>query len=226
MISHLSMNQLHRPGYTFIFGCGKCSISSPLLTITAYHVNQLYFISATTTLASTSMPTQSTTRRRLRMREAISSSTYTNVPSIANSTKNTTCSLHTASQSTAWTVPQCQLPPNCQFPLTSHSQGQNRDSGIAAYPTSITPPFDLSLIDIPSITRCAPHASSPSARRRSLRSRPRVVQTHLNSSIWTCVNHSPHLPPLAITTISYSSMARHNTPPFGSSQIRCQKCAP
>jgi len=81
-------------------------------------------------------------------------------------------------------------------------------------------------MDIQKMTQCAPHASRPSTSRWSSKSWPRALQSHLNSYIQMCVDHSTRPPPLAIATISYSSMNTHATPLFESFPIRCQKHAP
>jgi len=62
--------------------------------------------------------------------------------------------------------------------------------------------------------------------RRSSKSKPSTLQSHLNTYIRMCVDHSPHLPPPAIATISYSSTITHATPLFGFSQIRTRNHAP
>jgi len=114
-LSLLSINQLDTAGYTSTFGHGKCSISSPSITITGNRVNDLYIISPATALTSTvpSMPTKSTSRRRKKKRTRGSSSAHT-VPSIAHSTDPTTSPLHTASPSAASTV--TQSPPTTKSP--------------------------------------------------------------------------------------------------------------
>jgi len=81
-------------------------------------------------------------------------------------------------------------------------------------------------MDIQKTTQCAPHASRPSTSRTSSKSRPSALQSHLNSYIRTCADHAPRSPPLAISTIWYSSMTTQVTPPFGSFQIRSQRHAP
>jgi len=61
-LSILSISQFDTARYTSTFGHGKCSISSPSITITGNRVNDLYIISPTTALTSTvpSIPTKST----------------------------------------------------------------------------------------------------------------------------------------------------------------------
>ena len=73
-LSLLSNNQLDTAGYTSIFGYGKCSISSPLTTITGNRVNDLYIISPSTALTSAvpSVSTKSTARTRKRDRASSS----------------------------------------------------------------------------------------------------------------------------------------------------------
>jgi len=70
-LSLLSINQLDTAGYTSRFGHGKCSISSPSITITGNRVNDLYIISPATALTLTvpSMPTKSTSRRKKEKRK-------------------------------------------------------------------------------------------------------------------------------------------------------------
>jgi len=65
-LSLLSINQLGTAGYTSTFGRGKCSISSPSITITGNRVNDLYIISPATALTSTvpSMSTKSTATKK------------------------------------------------------------------------------------------------------------------------------------------------------------------
>jgi len=65
-LSLLSINQLDTAGYRFTFGRGKCSITSPSITITGNWVNDLYIISPTTAITSTvpSVTTKSTSRWR------------------------------------------------------------------------------------------------------------------------------------------------------------------
>jgi hypothetical protein len=114
-LSLLCINQLDTAGYTSTFGHGKCSISSPSITITSNRDNDLYIISPSTALTSTvpSISTKSTSRKKRKRASSSahitvpSMSAHTTVPSIAHSIKPTTSSLHTASPSAASTVPQC-----------------------------------------------------------------------------------------------------------------------
>jgi len=76
------------------------------------------------------------------------------------------------------------------------------------------------------MTQGALHASRPSTLARSSKTRQSTLQSHLNSYIQMCVDHSLCLPLPAIATTSYSSTITHATPLFGSSQIRCPKHAP
>ena len=131
-LSLLSINQLDTAGYTSTFGHGKCSISSPSITITGNRINDLYIISPATALTSKvpSMSTQSTSRKKRKRASSSahitvpsssahttvpsssahitvpSSSAHTSIPSIAHSTKPATSSLYTASPSAASTVLQ------------------------------------------------------------------------------------------------------------------------
>jgi hypothetical protein len=144
-LSLLSINQLDTARYTSTFGPGKCSISSPSITITGNRVNDLYIISPANALTSTvpSMSTKSTSRRRKKKRNRGSSSAHTTVSSssahitvpsssahttvqpssahttglsIAHSTERTTSPLHTASPRAASAVPQS--PPTTRKSLT------------------------------------------------------------------------------------------------------------
>ena len=121
-LSLLSIKQLDTVRYTSTFGPGKCSISSPSITITGNGVNDLYIISPATALTWTvpSMSTKSTSREKKRKRA--SSSVHTTIPSIAHSTGPCTSPLHTASPSAASTVPQCpsatKSPKPTRKPLT------------------------------------------------------------------------------------------------------------
>jgi len=113
-LSLLSINQLDTAGYTSTFGCGKCSISSPSITITGNWVNDLYIISPATALTSTvpSISMKSTWRKEKRKRA--SSSAHITVQSIVHSTEPTTSSLLTVSPSAASTV--TQSPPSTESP--------------------------------------------------------------------------------------------------------------
>jgi len=123
-LSLLSINQLDTASYTSTFGSGKCSISTPSITITANRVNDLYIISPATAHTSTvpSMSMKSTSRRRKKKRKTASWSPHTTIPSIAHSTEPTTSPLHTASPSAASTVPQrpsaTEFPKPTRTPLT------------------------------------------------------------------------------------------------------------
>jgi hypothetical protein len=64
-----------------------------------------------------------------------------------------------------------------------------------------------------------------STRGTLLKSRPESQQRYSHSYIAMCVFHSPHIPPLAVTTISYSLTATHTAPVFVSTQITSQKHA-
>jgi hypothetical protein len=131
----LSIIQLDTAGYTSTFERGKCSISSPAITITGNPVNDLYIVSPATALTSIvlSMSTKSTGRKKKTKRTSSSayitvpstsahstvpsSSAHITVPSIPHYTESTTASsLHTASPSAASTVPQS---PPTTVPLTN-----------------------------------------------------------------------------------------------------------
>jgi len=109
------MHHDYKQTYTSTFGRGKCSISSPSITISGNWVNDLYIISHTTALTSTvpSMSTKSTSRRRKKKWPGLSSSAHTTVPSKAYSTQPTTCPLHTPSPYAASTTPQ--FPTDTEF---------------------------------------------------------------------------------------------------------------
>jgi len=115
-LSLLSINQLDTAGYTSTFGCGKCPITSPSITVTGNWVNDPYTMSPATALTSTvpSMSTKSTSRRRKKKRK--------NTSIFGHSTEPTTNPLHTASPSAASTVPQwpsaAESPKPTQKPLT------------------------------------------------------------------------------------------------------------
>jgi len=104
-LSLLSITQLDTAGYTSTFGRGKCSISSPSITITCNRVKDLHIISRATALTSSvpSMSTKSTSRQKKRKRT-----------SITHSTEPTTSPLLTASPSAASTV--TQSPPTTESP--------------------------------------------------------------------------------------------------------------
>jgi len=51
-LSLLSITQLGTAGYTSTFGCRKCSISSPSITITGHWVNDVYIISPASAFTS------------------------------------------------------------------------------------------------------------------------------------------------------------------------------
>jgi len=207
--SLLPINQLDIAGYTSTFGRGKCSISSPSTTMTGNHVNNRYIISSATALTLTvpSMSTKSTSRRRNRKRDRVSSSAHFTVPSITHSTKPTTSSPHTTSRRAASTIPQCPLgtvfpkPTRTPLPISELHLSHRRLAHI--HPTTLR-----SLID------------------GSSKSRPVALQSDLNQYIRMCVDHSLRLPPPAIATISYSTMITHATPVFESSQIRSRKHTP
>jgi len=148
-----------------------------------------------------------------------SSSAHTTVPSIAHSTQPTTISPHTASPSAASTVPQG--PPTTVLTKTTRKRLTISESRLWHRRLAHNTLTALrSLIDgYTKTTQCVPHASRPSTSRRSTKSRPSALHSHLNSYIRTCADHFPRPPPLAIATISYSSMTTHDTPPFGSFQI-------
>jgi hypothetical protein len=121
-LSLFSINQLDTAGYTSTFGRGKCSISSPSITITGNRVNDLYIISPATALTLTVPRTSTKTTSRKKKTKRASSSAHTTVPSIAHFAGPTTSPLHTASPSAASTVPQCpsatESPKPTQKPLT------------------------------------------------------------------------------------------------------------
>jgi len=108
-LSLLSINQLDTLMYTLTFGCGKCSRSSQPSTVTANHVNDLYFISPATALTSSvpSMSLKSSARKRQMKRNGASSSAHTSAPSIPHSNDPTKSPLYTACPRTASPVPQC-----------------------------------------------------------------------------------------------------------------------
>jgi len=105
-LSLLSINQLDTAGYTSTFGHGKCSISSPSITIPGNRVNDLYIISPATALTSTvpSMSTKSTSRKK---RKRASSNAHFTVPSSSAHITVPSSSAHTTlpSSSTHTTVP-------------------------------------------------------------------------------------------------------------------------
>jgi len=186
-LSLLSIHQLDTTGYTSTFG----------------HVP--------------SVSTKSTSRRSKRIRERASTSIHITVPSIAQSTKPTTSRLYTASRSAASTVPQC--PPATEFPKPTWKSLTISESRLwhcrlaHIHPTALR-----SLIDgYSKTTQCAPHASRPSTSRRSSKSKSSALQSHVNSYIRICGDHSPRPRPPAIATISYSSTITHATPFFRSS---------
>jgi len=81
-------------------------------------------------------------------------------------------------------------------------------------------------MDIQKTTQCAPLASRPSRSRKSSKSIPSALQSHLNLYFQICVDHSLRPPPPAIATIFYLLTITHATPLFVSFQIRIRKHTP
>ena len=81
-------------------------------------------------------------------------------------------------------------------------------------------------MDIQKTTQCALHASRPNPSRGLSKSRPSSLQRHSNLYFQMCVDHSPCSPPPAIATISYLSTITHDSPLFGSFQIKSPKHSP
>jgi hypothetical protein len=140
-LSLLSINQLDPAGYTSPFGCGKCSISSPSITITGNRVNNLYIISPATALTSTvpCMATMSTSRKK---RNRASSSAHITVPSL---------SAHITVPSSAHTLPYhhwVYIPPyhdRANIPPYHHRVHT------PPYPHSRTPPSPLQAHSTPPV---------------------------------------------------------------------------
>ena len=206
-LSILSNHQLDTGRYTSVFGRGKGAIPSPSITVTGNRVNDLYIISPATVLSSTGTPTTSRRSKMIRQRAS----------TITHSTEPITSPLQTTSSSSASTAPHSSPTAESPMPLAISESGQWHCGLTLIHPTALR-----SLNDAYTNDRSMRTA-------RSLANHKQIIskaKTKCTTKSIELMDNSPRPPPLAIVTITYSSMTTHDPPPFGSFHLRCQWHAP
>ena len=143
----LLSNQLDTAGYTSTFARGKCSISSPWITITGNRVNDLNsYLQQLHSLQQVCLrsPLQEGERGREKEHHRV------HIPPYHQS--RTPPRLPQAHRTPPlWVQPapylNVHLPPYFQSPLRCLSQSQNHTCGIAVQPTFILLPYNFSLVE-------------------------------------------------------------------------------